>query len=31
MVEYITKRDGKMVQFDKDKIVNAVISAMRES
>lgn len=31
MVEYITKRDGKMVQFDKDKIVTAVISAMRES
>lgn len=31
MVEYIQKRDGAMVKFDKDKIVNAIIPAMKEA
>lgn len=29
-MEYIKKRDGKVVKFDKDKIVNAVILAMKD-
>lgn len=31
MIDYIQKRDNKLVKFDKDKIVNAVILAMRDS
>lgn len=31
MIGYISKRDGKIVKFDKDKIVNAIIPAMKEA
>lgn len=31
MIEYIKKRDGKVVKFDKDKIVNAIIPAMKDA
>ena len=31
MVDYIRKRDGQVVKFDKDKIVNAIIPAMKEA
>lgn len=31
MVEYIKKRDGKIVVFDKNKIINAILPAMKEA
>ena len=29
-IKYVTKRDGKVVKFDSERIVNAIIAAMKE-
>ena len=31
MLKTIRKRDGKVVEFNKDKIVNAILPAMKEA